>query len=119
LDVDELRELCGRVSYKPGWQLTVHANRYTGGLQQVSPGWPVLTVDVRLPNSYRDEPISLRIESPVPPVTKPGEFVRWLQNRLLEIEIHERDEMVTARRQTDCRPARIRREHRLTSCPAG
>jgi len=48
-----------------------------------------LTSDCR---SYRDEPISLRIESPVPPVTKPGEFVRWLQNRLLEIEIHERDE---------------------------
>lgn len=70
-----------RITYKPGWRLSLFDHPYEGV-------W--LRIETTLPDSRNPlSNVDLRIDSAIPPITDPADFHRWLHWRLTRIEIHE------------------------------
>lgn len=84
LDVAILRHLVAHVTYKPGWTLAIHDGRFEG---------PWLCVRAELPDAYHpDQTTVVDIDTPIPPMTTPMDFLNWVDHRLDRIESHERRE---------------------------
>jgi hypothetical protein len=80
-DLSAVEKALGAVTYKPGWRIRPFLHEFEGV-------WLAITYDDA--NTYRpDEPWSVRVNSPVPPVYDNEAFWLWLQHRLIRIETHE------------------------------
>jgi hypothetical protein len=78
---EEMREVVSRVTYRPGWRLSLELDRFEG---------PVLVVEATEPDSSdARKTIDLRIITFIPPVDDEHAFMEWLLYRFCRIETHE------------------------------
>lgn len=86
LTVGQIEALLERVTYRPGWQLTVYEDPWEG---------PHLRIVATMPNAYRpDETVDVGINSAIPPMPDADAFLLWLQARLIRVESHESREFL-------------------------
>lgn len=81
LSADQITALVARMSYRPGWELSVFIDPWEG---------PVFRVVAEIDNAYRPgETVELRINSRIPPCRDEDALIEWIMWRLLQIESHE------------------------------
>lgn len=80
-----LAEHAKRLSYKPGWLLSVYDDEFEG---------PHLFIVARVPNAYGGPLIELGIRSAIPPMDSLGQFERWVMWRVIRVESHEAREFL-------------------------
>lgn len=81
LTTEQIRAEMARVSYRPGWQMTVEEYGFEDP-------WVRIVCDV--PDAYQPGAIiTLGIESPLPPMVDATALHRWMVWRLARIEEHE------------------------------
>lgn len=69
-----------RMTFMPGWELSVFLDPFEG---------PVFRVVAKVPNSYSDEPVTLQINSRIPWQTSIEDFRLWCLWRCDQIMRHE------------------------------
>jgi hypothetical protein len=78
---DEIVREVARMSYRPGWVLSVFLDPFEGSCFRVV---------ASVPNAYRpDEPTELRVNSRMPPLADLDALRVWVWHRLDLIERHE------------------------------
>jgi hypothetical protein len=82
LTVGQVRAEVARVSYRPGWSLTVEERGFE------DPWLRVLALDVG-DAANPGQSIDLGVDSPIPPMADVDALHRWLVWRLGRIESHE------------------------------
>jgi hypothetical protein len=86
LTYEQLADCITRAEYKPDWTISVFNDPYEG---------PCLYLTADVVDGYdHTKTVPLRIRSNIPHCTTPGDFYRWLQWRLIQVEIHEAREYV-------------------------
>src|SRR5688500_9957376 len=81
LTYEDYAELIQHVKYKPGWNIIVFQDPYEG---------PCLYLHAEVVDGYdHTKTVPLRIRSNIPHHTDSGQFYKWLQWRLIQVEIHE------------------------------
>ena len=81
LTYEQLADCIAQVQYKPDWTISVFNDPYEG---------PCLYLTADVVDGYdHTKTVPLRIRSNIPHCTTPGDFYRWLQWRLIQVEIHE------------------------------
>lgn len=77
----EVADVLDKVSYKPGWVLTIRYLPLQG---------TYLSIYVEMENSYKPgTTVPLRIHSPVPPMADEQALMTWLAWRINLVETHE------------------------------
>lgn len=85
LSVAELAAHLRRITYKPGWKLSVREGGWEG---------THFRLVATLPNSYGAGRITIGVDSMVPPMESVEQFERWIAWRLGRIEVHEMREFL-------------------------
>lgn len=81
LSADQITALVARMSYRPGWALSVFIDPWEG---------PVFRVVADVDNAYDPgQRTELRINSRIPPCRDAAALFDWVCWRLCQIEIHE------------------------------
>lgn len=80
MTVAQIADTLARTTYRPEWTFTVYEDEYEGVHIRI-----VAPVD----NAYDGKPITLGINSPLPPFDTRAELLRWLGWRLRRCESHE------------------------------
>lgn len=81
LTTADLQAVAARVTYRPGWRLTVYDGRYEGQHLQIC---------AEVPNAYAPgDTVTLDVHTPIPPQNTVNGFLYWLLWRLLRVESHE------------------------------
>ncbi len=84
LTITQLHSILSRVTYKPGWELTITDDEN-----------PSLCITAWLKDAYNPgDRMLVDIHSQLPPFFTESEVLRWLRWRLREIEVHEVDEFL-------------------------
>jgi hypothetical protein len=81
LSLQEVAEVIGRVTYRPGWQFTVYQGRHEG---------PHLQIQAEVPDAVAAGEVTvLDVHCFLPPMRDEAAVLDWLLWRLTRIEVHE------------------------------